>query len=172
MQRSIGTPAPLLLHWKRGGQREAGFALAAALKSAAVAGLDFASEGAVPASGAAAATPASGTRAVFAGGGAFAGLMSSGEQGRAQNPWGSSFPRASDSLTQTWPRPLQSARFLQDLPSPTVRGSCFLGGALDFVLASAPSDARSTASASHVRKVAASDAHRHDDCRVARGDAR
>jgi hypothetical protein len=56
---------------------------------------------------------------------------------------------------QTWPRPLQSARFLQDLPSPTVRGSCFFAGALVFVLASAASDARSAASASHVRKVAA-----------------
>jgi hypothetical protein len=86
MQRSIGTPAPLLLHWKRGGQREAGFAFAAALKSSAVAGRDCALEEAAPPSGAVAGTPAAGGRAVFAGGGAFAGLMSSGEHGRPQNP--------------------------------------------------------------------------------------
>jgi len=43
---------------------------------------------------------------------------------------------------------------LQDLPNPIVRESCFFGEDL-VVLASAASDARSAASASQIRKVAA-----------------
>jgi len=109
----------------------------------------------MPPSEAAPAPLASAAGAFFAGGADLAGLMSSGEQGSAQKPCGRSWPRASDSLMQTWPRPLQSARFLHPMPSPIVRESGFFGGAFVFVLASAASDARSAASASHVRKVAA-----------------
>src|SRR4051812_31212483 len=102
----MGTPAPALRHWYFGGHREAVFRFAASLISAGVAGRAFAACAAAATASApsrregtpasvTAATPASVPRA---GGGVFAGLMSSGTQGRAQNPLGNSLPRASDCL--------------------------------------------------------------------------